>query len=68
VRVPIDQHGRRLWQLLGSGDQFSAVCISTVWLPAWHWAYQRSFDAGGLTWATKENMIPLPLDWQRGLA
>lgn len=33
-----------------------------------NWAYQTTFDAGGLTWATKQKMIPLPTDWRRPLA
>ena len=32
-----------------------------------NWAYQTTFDAGGLTWETKETMVPLPPDWQRPL-
>ncbi len=32
-----------------------------------NWAYQQAFDADGLTWAKKEDMIPLPVDWQRPL-
>ena len=31
------------------------------------WAYQTTFEAGGLTWVKKENMICLPPDWQRPL-
>ena len=31
------------------------------------WAYGQAFEAGGLTWAKKENMVSLPADWQRPL-
>lgn len=27
------------------------------------WAYQQTFDAGGLTWVKKEEMVPLGMDW-----
>lgn len=29
------------------------------------WAYQQTFEAGGLTWAKKEEMVPLRADWQQ---
>lgn len=29
------------------------------------WAYQQTFEAGGLTWAKQEEMIPLRADWRR---
>jgi len=32
------------------------------------WAYQQTFEAGGLTWAKKEEMVKLPADWRRPLA
>jgi hypothetical protein len=31
------------------------------------WAYQTTFEADGLTWAKREDMIALPADWQRPL-
>ena len=30
-----------------------------------NWAYQKTFDAGGLTWVGKQSMVPLPVNWQR---
>ena len=30
--------------------------------------YQQTFEAGGLTWAKKEEMVNLPADWWRPLA
>ena len=30
-----------------------------------NWAYQQTFDAGGLTWVTNEHMVPLPPNWQQ---
>ena len=32
------------------------------------WAYQQTFEAGGLTWAKKEEMVNLPADWRQTLA
>ena len=32
------------------------------------WAYQQTFEAGGLTWAKKEEMVNLPAEWRRPLA
>lgn len=32
-----------------------------------NWAYQQTFDVGGLTWTRKEDMVALPMDWQRSL-
>jgi hypothetical protein len=29
------------------------------------WAYQQAYEAGGLTWAKKEELVPLGADWQR---
>jgi hypothetical protein len=29
------------------------------------WVYQQTVDAEGLTWARKEEMVPLWADWQR---
>jgi hypothetical protein len=29
-----------------------------------NWAYQTTFDAGGLTWARKDDMVALSADWQ----
>jgi hypothetical protein len=29
------------------------------------WAYQQTFEAGGLTWRKKEDLVPLPRDWQQ---
>ena len=31
------------------------------------WAYQQTFEAGGLTWAKKEEMVLLKADWRRPL-
>lgn len=31
------------------------------------WAYQTTFEAGGLTWSKKERMVPLLGDWQHPL-
>lgn len=31
------------------------------------WAYQQTFDVNGLTWAQKEEMVPLPTDWRQSL-
>jgi hypothetical protein len=28
------------------------------------WAYQQTFEAGGLAWVKKEEMVPIPADWQ----
>jgi 5-methylcytosine-specific restriction endonuclease McrA len=28
-----------------------------------HWAYQQTFDAGGLTWLRRVDLIPLPIHW-----
>lgn len=33
-----------------------------------NWAYQTTFEAGGLTWAKEEDMVALPADWRRPLA
>jgi hypothetical protein len=27
------------------------------------WAYQQTFEAGGLTWRKREEMVPLPAGW-----
>lgn len=32
-----------------------------------NWAYQTTFDAGGLTWARKDDMVSLPAGWQQPL-
>ena len=32
-----------------------------------NWAYRQTFDADGLTWAKKEDMVPLPVDWWQPL-
>ena len=32
-----------------------------------NWVYEQTFDAGGLTWARKQDLVPLPVDWQRPL-
>ena len=29
-----------------------------------NWAYETTYEAGGLTWARKNDMITLPADWQ----
>jgi 5-methylcytosine-specific restriction endonuclease McrA len=31
------------------------------------WAYQQAFAVGGLTWQRKEELVPLPEDWQQPL-
>jgi len=28
------------------------------------WAYQQTFQASGLTWANKDDLVPLSVDWQ----
>jgi len=30
-----------------------------------HWAYQQTFDVRGLTWLRKDDLIPLPINWQQ---
>ena len=30
-----------------------------------NWAYEQTFEAGGLTWLKREEMVPLPMDWRR---
>ena len=30
-----------------------------------NWAYQQTFDAGGLTWLKQDDLVPLPINWQQ---
>jgi len=32
-----------------------------------NWAYQQTFDGGGLTWRMSDDLVPLPMDWQQPL-
>lgn len=32
-----------------------------------NWAYQQTFNAGGLTWRRSDELVPLPINWQRPL-
>ncbi len=32
------------------------------------WAYQQTFEVGGLAWVKKEEMVPMPADWRAALA
>jgi hypothetical protein len=32
-----------------------------------NWAYQQTFDVGGLTWRRPNDLVPLPVNWQQPL-